>query len=78
MKMSYKQRQLAYCRQILSHKVFNEVSTLYFKYGKMPDKLLIVEIMKNNNLYNINSESTYFRRASTVISWVDWIVNLIK
>ena len=38
----------------------------------------IEEIMKNNNLYNIDSESTYFRRASTVISWVDWIVNLIK
>ena len=38
----------------------------------------IEEIMKNNNLYNIDSESTYFRRASTVISWVDWIINLIK
>ena len=38
----------------------------------------IEEIMKNNNLYNIDSESTYFRRASTVSSWVDWIINLIK
>ena len=29
-------------------------------------------------LYNIDSEQTYKRRASTVISWINWILELIE
>ena len=77
LRMNYKQRQLAYCKQILSHKVFNQVTKLYFARGVMPDREEIIEIMKCCNLYNVDSESTYFRRASTVRRWVDWIAGLI-
>ena len=36
LKLNYKQRQLAYCQKILSHKIFNEVTRLYFERGKIP------------------------------------------
>ena len=39
-------------------------------------KTEIVSIMKSSNLYNIFKDSTYERRASTVSSWVNWILEL--
>jgi hypothetical protein len=44
----------------------------------VPTKNEIVEIMKCSNLHNIDSEKTYKRRASTVISWIKWILGLIE
>jgi hypothetical protein len=41
-------------------------------------KQFIVEIMKNSKLYNIDSDSTYFRRASTILGWINWILKQIK
>ena len=38
----------------------------------------IVQIMKKSNLYNVNSDSTYERRSSTIKGWVNWIVGLIN
>ena len=32
--------------------------------------------MKSCNLTNINSDETFYRRAQTVITWVEWILNL--
>lgn len=77
LQLNYKQRQLAYCQRILSHKVFYEVTKLYFDRGQMPDKSEIVSIMKDSNLYNVSSDSTFTRRASTVRAWVEWIAGLI-
>lgn len=74
----YKERQLAFCRQILSHGVFAETLGLYFKTGVMPTNDEIVKVMKRSNLYNIESEKTYERRMSTVKSWVNWIIKLIN
>ena len=36
----------------------------------------IVKIMNGCNLRNVNTDNTYQRRSSTVISWVDWILEL--
>lgn len=77
LQQSYKQRQIAYCQRILSHKAFYEVTRLYFDRGQMPDKAEIVAIMKDSNLYHVASESTYTRRASTIRAWVEWIAGLI-
>ena len=38
----------------------------------------IVEIMKRSKLYKIDSEQTYRRRASTVLSWTNWVLELIE
>lgn len=68
-------RQKEFVRLIISHKAFKETLKLYLDNGEMPEKGIIVEIMKRCKLYNISSDSTYFRRASTIIGWTNWIIN---
>lgn len=72
------ERQLEFVKLILSHSVFKNTLKLYFEKGDVPTKDEIVEIMKNAQLYNINSVHTYKRRASTIISWINWILGLIE
>lgn len=72
------ERQLEFVKLILSHSVFNNTLKLYFEKGDVPTKDEIVEIMRNAQLYRINSVHTYKRRASTIISWVNWILGLIE
>jgi hypothetical protein len=71
-------RQSEFVKLILSHSVFKETLKLYFENGNIPTSQEIVEIMKNSNLYKVNSETTYFRRASTITKWINWIMNLIE
>lgn len=76
--LSIKERQIEFIKVILSHKVYNEVLKKYFENGEMPSKNQIVEIMKASNLYNIKSDVTFFRRSSTILSWINWIVKQIE
>lgn len=76
--LNYKQRQLEYCNLILSHKVFKETLRKYFENGNMPTTDEIVQIMKASNLYNVDSDSTFRRRASTIKGWLNWIIGLIN
>lgn len=78
MGLGYKERQLAIVTQILRHKVFNEVLRIHLQRGEMPDKQAIIQIMKQSNLYRVESDSTYLRRSSTVIGWVNWILGIIE
>lgn len=78
LKMGYKQRQLAFCGCILSHGAFADTLKSYFETGIMPQKNDIVQIMKRSNLYNVNSDSTFERRSSTIKGWINWIVGLIN
>lgn len=78
LKLDFKQRQLAYCRCILSHKVFGEIFQGYLERGKMPSTEEIMETMKHSNLYHIMSDNTFNRRASTIKSWVSWMIGLTK
>ena len=74
----YKERQLAYCECILSHKVFAEALKKFFEIGEMPPKDEIVAIMRQSNLFNIKSAETFERRSSTIKGWLNWIVGLIN
>ena len=74
--MKYKERQLFFCKCILSHRVFHETFKRTLANGKIPDKSEIVQIMKNSNLYGIDSESTFERRASTIRGWLNWIISV--
>lgn len=76
--LNFKQRQLAYCDCILSHKAFGDTLRMYLQTGNMPLTSDIVEIMKKTNLYNIGSESTFERRSSTIRGWLNWITCLIN
>jgi len=71
-------RQKEFVQLIISHSVFKNTLKLSLENGGLPDKELIVEIMKRSELYKINSDSTYFRRASTIIGWINWILNQLE
>lgn len=77
MKLGYKERLLAIATQILAHRVFRETLKLHLQTGEMPDKSTIVSIMKKSSIYNVEKESTFDRRASTVIRWVEWIIDIV-
>jgi len=72
----YKTRQLKIVEAILKHKVFAETLRLYLQHSEMPSKSEIVSIMKGCNLYQVEAESTFCRRASTIASWINWILDL--
>ena len=78
LKLRYKQRQLEYVKLILKHKVFYDYLKLYFERAEKPLIVDTVDIMKNCNLYNIKSESTYKRRSSTIRGWIEWIIELTR
>lgn len=77
MKLNYKHRQLALCKCILEHKVFYEVFSLC-QSGSVPDRNAIVQIMKQSDLYKVESDGTYIRRASTISGWINWMLNLVQ
>jgi hypothetical protein len=76
--MSYKQRQLAYCESILSHKPFSETLKKYFETGIMPNHNEITLIMKSSKLHKVKSDTTFNRRSSTIRSWIEWIIGIIN
>ena len=78
LKLRYKQRQLEYVKLILKHKVFYDYLKLYFERAEKPLIIDTADIMKNCNLYNIKSESTYKRRSSTIRGWIEWIIELTR
>lgn len=75
MSVSLIDRQKEFIKLIISHKAFKDVIRLHLDNGEMPNKEVIVEIMKRSKLYNVGSDTTYFRRASTIIGWTNWIIN---
>ena len=78
MGLEYKQRQLAIVSRILKHKAFHETLRLHLQSGVMPNQDTIVQIMKNSNLYNVISDSTFYRRSSTITKWINWILELVE
>ncbi len=78
MKLPYKDRQLAIATQILQHRAFKDTLKLHLQYGEMPDAGAIVRIMKAAELYHVDADSTYYRRSSTIIGWINWILGLIE
>ncbi len=78
MNSTFKKRQLELCKCILKHFVFKKIFILFLEHGNLPDKHKIVEIMKESNLNDINEDSTYYRRASTISGWLCWMIDLIN
>ena len=73
--LNYKNRQLRLIELILQHYVFAEALTLYIERAEPPTKDTIVKLMKTANLYHIDTDITFNRRASTVLGWINWILN---
>lgn len=61
---------------ILAHEVFNKCFKIYLKQGRYISTTTIIETMRECNLYNLDRDSTYGRRASSISSWINWIMML--
>jgi len=77
MNLNYKQRQLAFCKSILQHRVFKEAFNFYLETGSIPDTSVVIAFMQSSNLYNVESKSTFIRRSSTIHSWINWMLGLL-
>ncbi len=71
-------RQKEFVKIIISHSAFIKTLKLYLENGEIPSKNEIVEIMKKSKLHGIGSDTTHFRRASTITGWTNWIMNQIE
>ena len=78
MSLEYKERQLAIVAQILKHRAFKETLKLHLQCGEMPDTQTVVQIMRQSDLYHVEAESTYVRRSSTIVGWINWILSIIE
>lgn len=75
--MSKQDRNLALIKKILKHEVFNKVFKTWLVNGR-PSREKVVELMKESNLYRIKRDSTYKRRASTIVGWINWIFEQVN
>lgn len=74
-KKSYKDRQLELVKLILSHRIFRELFGEIIETGMIPDKGRVVELELEFNVCSIDVAS---RRSTSVISWLNWIFNLVN
>ena len=77
-RLNLKSRNLSFVKCILEKRSFNEAFREYLSELELPSRNEIVKIMEESGLYNVNSESTYKRRASTISGWVNWILDLAR
>jgi len=82
-KLKYKQRQLRLIILLLQHSIFLETIKLWLKKASIPERQEIINIMRTAHLYNSKSDksladNTLSRRSSTILGWVNWIINLIN
>lgn len=75
-KLNLKDRQLKLTKCILEHEAFFRTYNFWVNKRSVPSKDEIVDIMKKSKVYNIDSPETYRRRSSSVIRWVEWILDL--
>lgn len=73
-----KNRNLYFIKKILEKEVFFKTFEYYLNNGEVPNKRIIVDFMKEANIDSIKSEVTFMRRASTVTSWINWIVKIYE
>ena len=78
MQMPLRERQLALVETIQKYPVFHEVLRLTLSTGNIPSKDEIVKIMKISGIHNVTKETTFYRRASTVVKWIKWILSLTE
>lgn len=71
-------KRLSIAGLILSHEVFNRTMRQYFETLSPVSINDIVTIMNDSYLHNISKNSTVVRRASTVSSWIKWILDLAQ
>jgi hypothetical protein len=77
MRLAPAERQAAIIAAIFKHKAFRDSFTNCLGLDPLEDNVemekRIVVAMRNAHLYNVEADSTFHRRASTVKQWLEWI-----
>ncbi|WP_078553388.1 type II restriction enzyme [Alkalihalobacterium alkalicellulosilyticum] len=76
MGLPYKEKYLALAQCLFSHPVFQKVFLEWILQESL-SKDRVVTIMKQHNL-GISAESTYYRRAQTILKWMEWLKKLTE
>ena len=72
--LGYRKRQLAYASLMFEHEIFHRLFGIAFRSGTMPEKSDAITVMLELNV--CNHSATMARRATSVISWLKWIMSL--
>jgi len=72
--MGYRDRQLAFVKLMFRHKIFHDAFKFVIDTGTIPEKKDIEELMEKYNV--CNKTETLRRRATTVRTWLNWILEL--
>lgn len=78
LKMNYRDRQLKYVEQMMKHEIFKCALNLRFTTGLPLVKAVVIDKMRELHLYHVNTEDMLYRRSSTIIRWIEWIISLIQ
>ena len=78
MRENLKTRRLEFVKLILQKRAFNESFKEYLRTTREPEKNFIVSILCQTPSISEMAESTQNRRASTVSSWIDWVLDLTR
>lgn len=74
-RLPLRSRHIRVAELILSHKPFRQTLQCYIEHANIPSREEVINIMRRCELYHM-SEKLYYRRSSTVISWINWVLNL--
>jgi hypothetical protein len=74
MSWSPKKKRLELMKKILERPVFNNAFKIFMDNNELPDKQSICSIMKSVNFSKPINETTIWRRSSTVLGWLNWII----
>ncbi len=74
--LPYKKRQLEIAKRFLQYRVFARCLDFSFKMAELPGIAQVAKWIKEDG-WPMN-ETTAYRRASTVVGWVRWLINLTQ
>lgn len=74
-RLRYRERQLAYVRLILEHRIFHELFGQMLQSGAAPERR---EIERKMEELRVCGQSLLRRRASSVAAWLKWIGGLAE
>lgn len=77
MSKPFKQKYLSIINSILEHEVFYKAFKIRLNKKSILETKEIVRIMKECSIYKVESNETFERRAQTIKSWIEWILNLV-
>lgn len=72
--LKYRDRQLAYARLMFKHEIFHRLFDIAYRNGRPPEKNDVIAVMAE--LHVCHEGETMRRRASSVLGWLKWILEL--